>query len=533
MADNEDEGEWSPWEKEEAVVEEEEEEERRAPGNEEHQPLISSGGYLSGVSQENLMMDDSETIRLIGPKPSLLPQYLTAAIVTIGAFSMGCVIGYASPAGPLLMANSTDGRPSLTDEQNNWFGSSMAIGAIFGGPVCGIGLTTIGRKGTMVASSVPFVSGWLIIAFAKNFAMLMVGRIVTGFCSGISSMVITTYIGEYASASIRGILGSSFQLMVTLGVLYAMGIGAFVGSWEVLAGVCAVPPALYFILLFFVKESPVYLLTKGKEDKAAASLQYFRGSNYNIQTELDMMRESIEEAKRNKASFRDLLKPYNLKPLLISIALMFFQQFSGINPVLFNLSIIFQDAGSSLKAAYCSIIISVVQVAATLFAVVVMDKAGRKLLLVASSSVMALSLVVLGVFFYEKMVDESWAVGTLGWLPLVALITFILSFSYGYGPIPWLMMSELFASNVREVAASVATLCNWTLSFIVTVMFLPLKNEIGDHGIYWVFSGICVLNLIFCVSVVPETKGKTLEEISAHFGGHTTNSSSSRRRNEL
>ncbi|XP_068237920.1 facilitated trehalose transporter Tret1-like isoform X1 [Palaemon carinicauda] len=531
MADNEDDGEWSPWEKEEAVAKEEEEEEPRVSEHEENQPLIPSSSYLVEVCEENLMMDGSDTIRLVGPKPSLLPQYLTAAIVTLGSFSMGCVLGYSSPAGPLLLANSTDGQPFLTEDQNNWFGSSLSLGAMIGGPVCGIGLTTIGRKGTMQVSAIPFVAGWILIAFATNFAMLMAGRIITGFCCGVSSMVITTYIGEFASPSIRGVLGSSFQLMVTLGLLYAMAIGAFVSSWQVLAGVCAIPPVIYFALLFFIKESPVYLLTKGKDDKAAAALQYFRGSDCNIQLELDMMRESIAESKRNKASFRDLLKPQNMKPLLIAIALMFFQQFSGINPVLFNLSIIFQDAGSSLKAAYSSIIISVVQVLATLFAVIVMDKAGRKLLLVASSSVMALSLVVLGEFFYEKMVDESWAVETLGWLPLVALIMFILAFSYGYGPVPWLMLGELFASDVKELAASITTLCNWTLSFIVTIIFLPVKNVIGDYGIYWVFSGICVLNLIFCVCVVPETKGKTLEEINAYFGAQPTDRSNSRTRN--
>ncbi|MPC82771.1 Solute carrier family 2, facilitated glucose transporter member 8 [Portunus trituberculatus] len=153
--------------------------------------------------------------------------------------------------------------------------------------------------------------------------MLLVGRVLTGLCCGITSLTVPTYIGEFSSSDIRGTLanevvivwcaGSSFQLMVTLGLLYAYVLGAVVASWRLLAGLCIIPVILYAILMFFAKESPSYLLFKGKEDEAAAALQYFR----------------------------DLRKPYILKPFFISLTLMFFQQFSGVNGVLFNLTIIF------------------------------------------------------------------------------------------------------------------------------------------------------------------------------------------------
>ncbi|KAG7154095.1 Facilitated trehalose transporter Tret1-2-like 6 [Homarus americanus] len=427
----------------------------------------------------------------------------------MGALAMGTVLGYSSPAGVKLMSNSTTGSLHLTKEQNMWFSSSMNLGALVGGPVGGVCLNTLGRRGTIMALVAPFSLGWLLIALARNFAMLISGRIVTGLCAGMTSLVVPTYIGEYASADVRGTLGSAFQLMVTIGVVYSYALGALVSTWQLLAGLCIIPSILCCVLMLFTKESPSFLLSKGKEEQATAALQFFRGKDCNIQTELDMMRQSMEEAKHNKTSLKDFMKPYILKPLMISLTLMFFQQFSGVNPVLFNLTTIFS-------------------VAATFLATVLMDKAGRKLLLIVSSSLMALSIVALGEFFYEKMEDESWAIKKLSWLPLVSLIIFISAFSIGYGPIPWLMIGELFPSNVKEAAGSFSTMVNWSLSFVVTLSFVPLQSVLGVHGVYWLYGSICVVNLLFCVTLVPETKGKTLDEITAYFGGPFSSGGSQR-----
>ncbi|XP_042208311.1 facilitated trehalose transporter Tret1-like isoform X2 [Homarus americanus] len=445
MADNESEGEWSPWggEEEEELV----------------QPLISTvDHHPSSIMAENMDDTKSTTSLVGGHSGSRTAQYFTAFAATMGALAMGTVLGYSSPAGVKLMSNSTTGSLHLTKEQNMWFSSSMNLGALVGGPVGGVCLNTLGRRGTIMALVAPFSLGWLLIALARNFAMLISGRIVTGLCAGMTSLVVPTYIGEYASADVRGTLGK----------------------------------------------------------------------DCNIQTELDMMRQSMEEAKHNKTSLKDFMKPYILKPLMISLTLMFFQQFSGVNPVLFNLTTIFSDAGSKFSDNVSSIIIGVVQVAATFLATVLMDKAGRKLLLIVSSSLMALSIVALGEFFYEKMEDESWAIKKLSWLPLVSLIIFISAFSIGYGPIPWLMIGELFPSNVKEAAGSFSTMVNWSLSFVVTLSFVPLQSVLGVHGVYWLYGSICVVNLLFCVTLVPETKGKTLDEITAYFGGPFSSGGSQR-----
>lgn len=162
------------------------------------------------------------------------------------------------------------------------------------------------------------------------------------------------------------------------------------------------------------------------------------------------------------------------------------------------------------------ILVGLVQILATAASTILIDKAGRKLLLILSSSGMAISLVALGVFFYEK---EQGNADSLGWLPLVSLILFITAFSFGYGPIPWVMMNELFPASAAGVAVSFTIIMNWGSSFGCTFLFAPLKDAIHDYGIYWFFAGICVLNLAFCIIIVPETKGKTIKEITAYFGG--------------
>ncbi|XP_042873724.1 facilitated trehalose transporter Tret1-like [Penaeus japonicus] len=452
-------------------------------------------------------------------KPVRMTQYIAALSATMGAFCFGTALGYSSPAGILLTTNSTDSSLQLSPTENSWFSSSVNLGALVGGPIGGLCINAIGRRGTMLASFPFYLGSWAIIAFAQNFAMLLAGRIIVGLCTGITCIAAPTYIGEFASADIRGMLGSGFQLMVVFGILYAYVFGAFINSWQILAVICAVPTILYCVLMVFSKESPSYLLFKGKEKEAKEALQHFRGRDYNIQPEMQMLKQSLEDSKESKTSFSDLKQSYILKPLLIALALMFFQQLSGVNAVLFNLKTIFADSGTDLSDDVSSIIIGVVQVLATAVASVLMDKAGRKILLIISSAAMTVSLVSLGVFFYLK---DNGDVSALGWLPITSLIIFIASFSIGYGPIPWLMMGELFSANVREAAGSLSTMANWSISFIVTLLFEPLQDAIHEYGVYWIFGGVCAINLVFCVLVVPETKGKTLQEITALFGGPVT-----------
>ncbi|KAK7066790.1 hypothetical protein SK128_011521 [Halocaridina rubra] len=466
-------------------------------------------------------------------RPAHGTQYFSAVSASMSAMAVGAAIGFSSPATAALLRPSdnetdmfelklADDDFYLTPSQNNWFAGSLSIGALLGCMLGGLSINHIGRKGTMLASVAPLMAGWILIGLAQNLAMLVCGRILCGLTTGISSLAVPTYTTEYASKDIRGALGSGFQLFITIGILYAFVFGAIVNSWRWLTLVCASVGAIFFVIAIFLRESPNYLLSKGREEEAREAMQYFRGKDYDIEDEITAMKNSLEESKKDKISLKDLKTPYILKPLIIALLLMVFQQLAGVNAVLYNINIIFQDSGSSISDDVSTIIVGVVQVLATASATVLIDRLGRKLLLCLSSATMAISIICLGVFFYKKSLDEKWAVDTLVWLPLTSLMIFISAFSIGYGPIPWIMMGEFFYPNMKEVAGSMATSLNWTFVFIVTFTFEPLQTGIHDYGVYWLFGGIGIVNFIFCLLVVPETKGKSIQETTAYFGGSSS-----------
>nr|XP_053632655.1 solute carrier family 2, facilitated glucose transporter member 8-like [Cherax quadricarinatus] len=441
---------------------------------------------------------------------------------TMGGLAMGFLLGYSSPAGPLLLDNSTDDQHKslqLSHEEYSWFSSSVNLGAAAGGVLGGVMISTLGRRFTMMISVIPYLGGWALIGGGQNFFMLMTGRVLTGVCMGVTCIAVPTYIGEFASADIRGTLGSGFQVMVTVGILLAYIVGAVLVSWRWLAAVSAAPTLVYLLMMYFTKESPTFLLSKGKDEEANDSLRYFRGAHYNIQLEMSTIKRTLDDAKRSKASFRDILKPFNMKPLLICLSILFFAQCSGVTAVLFNMAIVFKDSGSKMSEAGSSVIIAGVQVVATVLGAGLMDKVGRRILLVLAAAFMSFSNVSLGVFFYMKEKDSAWALESLGWLPLTSLIVFITAYSVGFGPTVWVLIGELFSPAVKEASASLVTLVNWTTSFLVTLTFLPLQMALGDYSAFWLFGGMCLVALVFTLLVVPETKGKTLQEITAHFGG--------------
>lgn len=209
---------------------------------------------------------------------------------------------------------------------------------------------------------------------------------------------------------------------------------------------------------------------------------------------------------------RDLLSnPTNRKGFTISIMLMFFQQFSGINAVIFFTVDIFKMAGSSLDPNYCSIIVGVVQVLMTFASAALVERAGRKILLIQSSAVMCLCLTVLGIYF--KVKDAGKDVSSYGLIPLVSLVLFIISFSLGYGPIPWMMMGELLAPEVKGVASSIVVLFNWTAVFIVTKTFPMLMDSVGKDFTFWIFGVVMAAGTFYGFKALFETKGKSNAQI--------------------
>lgn len=288
----------------------------------------------------------------------------------------------------------------------------------------------------MLGLVVPFTVGWVLVCWATSVAMLLVGRILLGVSGGAFFVVAPMYIGEIAQKEIRGALGSFFQLMVTIGILfvYAVGYDLNVFTFSI---ICGVLPLVFAVAFVFMPESPLYLISKNRSEDAIKSLKWLRGEHYDFSDELNELQSQHDADINNKISIMDALKRRaTVKALVIIVGLMFFLQLSGINIVIFYTGFIFDAAHIDIKTELAVILIGIVQVVATFIASMIVDKTGRRVLLLISISVMAFSKILLGVYFFMSNSDPK-SVENLGWLPVVALCLYIIVFSLGFGPIPW------------------------------------------------------------------------------------------------
>lgn len=452
-----------------------------------------------------------------GPKGFEL-FYVAAASAWLGSIGMGTNLGYSSPAIPSLKQNITDGGLNVTEDEESWFGSLMTVGALTGGLVAGYLVDSLGRKLSIMLSSLGFIAGWVLMATASTVLVLCLGRVVTGFFTGLVSLAVPVYVSEISRPEVRGTLGTGIQLSVTIGILAVFVFGKFLG-WRSLAFICMTVPTAMGVLMVFMVESPRWLMQKGKRDDALKSLQFLYSAGSDHETMRQQIEQNIKMSPSESFQMGELKQAFIYKPILIGLFLMFAQQMSGINAVMFYAVSIFQSAASSIPAEDCMVVIGIVQVIATLGATMMMDKGGRRVLLLTSCALLALSLGILGGFFFVQGTKGPEAVESIGWLPLVCLSVFIIGFSCGMGPIPWLMMGELLPSRVRGFATGLCTGFNWTMAFIVTKNFGFMIETFKTYGAYWFFCGVMVVSFFIVVVSLPETKGKTLEEIEASFRG--------------
>ncbi|XP_072759964.1 facilitated trehalose transporter Tret1-like [Anoplolepis gracilipes] len=437
-------------------------------------------------------------------------QYTGVFVATLAAFSIGTYLSWTSSALPLYNKNDT---LSVSDQEGSWISSLVPLGAISIIIPAGMLADKFGRKRTMWAITVPLFFCWYIIGFARSKIWIFLGRFVAGAASGAASVVVPMFTSEIVEQSIRDSLGTIFQLQISAGILFAYAT-AFTDSLHVIAILCSVAPALLLISFPFIPESPVWLVMQGRKNEANDVLKHFRGVHYRTETEMTRLERQASEMRQAKASIFDL-KNYR-KAIYIILGLMIFQQLSGVNILIFYAKRIFDDAGSILTSSTSSVIVGTVQVVATYFSTILIERIDKKLLLFISVSVMATCMFTLsGYFHFQKSHDLS----SVSWIPLLSFAVFILVFSIGFGPIPWLMVGELFRNNVKRSASSVTTMCNWTLAFLVTKCFQDMVHLMGISSSFATFGMISLIGTIFVSMMVPETKGRSVEEIQIELYG--------------
>ncbi|XP_055379051.1 facilitated trehalose transporter Tret1-2 homolog isoform X2 [Condylostylus longicornis] len=477
---------------------------------------------ISLEEQENLIKEMGRT-----SNAKTFPQYIAAAAAAGGALAAGVCLGWTSLTEKSITEHNAYGF-EVTDEQFSWVGSFFNLGAA---SICipiGFLISAIGRKLSMLLLVLPFTIGWALLIWASNVEMMWAARFILGVSGGAFCVTAPMYTGEIASKEIRGTLGSFFQLMITIGILLAYILGWLLEVFP-MSLICGAVPILFGLIFVFMPETPTYLVSKGNIESAQKSIKWLRGADYDHTQELSELQIERDQIKNNKVNFfAAMSRPVTIKALFISLGLMSFQQLSGINAVIFYTGGIFKDADTGIDLNLATILVGVMQVIATTVSVLVVDRLGRRILLLISGAVMAICTILLGVYFYMKSNDASSVQG-LGWLPVTCLCLFIIVFSLGYGPVPWLMMGELFPTDIKGVAGSIAGTFNWVLAFIITKTFVNLKDALGQGETFWLFAGLTVIGCVFVAFCVPETKGKSLAEIQQMLGdetaGRTTSSS--------
>ncbi|PIA55756.1 hypothetical protein AQUCO_00700225v1 [Aquilegia coerulea] len=413
-------------------------EESNEDGKDLRKPFLHTGSwYRMGSATQSSMTDKlgSTTHVLRDNSVSVL---FCVLIVALGPIQFGFTSGFSSPTQSAIINDL-----HLTLSEFSLFGSLSNVGAMVGAIASGQISEHIGRKGSLMIASIPNVLGWLAISFAKDYSFLYMGRLLEGFGVGVISYTVPVYIAEIAPPSMRGSLGSVNQLSVTIGIFLAYFLG-LIFPWRVLAVLGILPCTILIPGLFFIPESPRWLAKMGMTDDFEASLQVLRGFNTDISIELNEIKRSVAStSRRSTLRFADLKQRRYWFPLMVGIGLLVLQQATGINAILFYSSNIFKAAGlSSSNIATCGL--GAIQVIATGITTWLVDKAGRRLLLMVSASGMTASFLLVAVVFYLKdaITEDSHFYNLLSILSVVGLVAAVVSFSLGIGPIPWVIMSE-------------------------------------------------------------------------------------------
>lgn len=404
-----------------------------------------------------------------------------------------------------------------------WAMSSALIGCIIGAVLSGIVSDKFGRKRPLLLSAFLFTIASLGTGFSMNYTTFIIFRMVGGVGIGLASALSPMYIAEVAPAHLRGRFVSLNQMTIVIGILAAQVINLLIADkvpkgatdafiqaswngqigWRWMFYACAVPAVAFFLLTFLVPESPRWLVKAGKSEKAFPTLKKIGGENYarkemaNIQATLDDVTEKVD--------FKTLFKPAYGAVLLIGLFLAVFQQWCGINTVFNYAEEIFTAAGYGVSDTLFNIVITgSVNLIFTLVAMFTVDKWGRKKLMVLGAIGLAIDYILLGSAFYF---------GLKGIAVLALVVTAIAIYAMSLAPIVWVILSEIFPNRIRGAAMALATFALWVACFILTYTFPLLNKSLGAAGTFWVYSGICLLGFIFILIKLPETKGKSLEEI--------------------
>ncbi|MCW2951462.1 MAG: csbC [Conexibacter sp.] len=389
----------------------------------------------------------------------------------------------------------------------------LPLGAMVGGLLAGRMADALGRRRTLLIDAVVFAVGTVLAVIAPSFAVLVLARAIAGFGVGAASSVGPLYLSEIAPRAVRGRLVTMNQLLVTLGIVCAYGVGlifAGSGSWRPMFAVALLPIAALLVGMLRSPESPAWLHGHGRHEQARQVLLEVADER-EVERLLDGGEPAAEGAHK-RLGVRALWRSAAAPALAVAVTLAAIQQLAGINAVIAYAPSIMQRTGlAASNSILYSIGIGAINVVATIASVRLVDRAGRRPLLLVSIAGSFVSLALLGLTFAVSLGSSG------SWLALICLLGYVASFALGLGPIFWLLAAELFPPDARAAGASAATATVWFTSFVVGLAFLPVANAIGEGPTFWIFAAVCAFAFVFVRRFVPETAGRTAGEIQAEL----------------
>ncbi|KAK5640548.1 hypothetical protein RI129_011359 [Pyrocoelia pectoralis] len=446
-------------------------------------------------------------------------QYLAMVTGTLSIVSSGMHYGWSSPSLPILQDPSST--LPVTNDEGSWLAVMPLIGASIGSLIGSVILDRIGRKKAVLLTGIPFFSAWLMVAFARTVPVLLFARFLAGIGDGLAFCAIPMYLNEIADPEIRGFIGSSCAITLILGMLLINIIGSYT-SIRSAALVSSIVPVLLMMTFAWMPESPYYFIMQGDEEEARRSLKTLKGTD-DVNDELARLSAAIKTQNTDTGKFLDLFTvKSNRKAGLIVMGARTIQQCSGMLAIGFYAHTIFESAGSTFSSSTASIIYFTVQLVLSFISSMIVDRTGRRPLLIISIIGAGIALFIEGFYFYLKMDCPSLNVSNYSYIPIVALIAFVTFFSIGLQTVPMLLLGELFSTNVKAFALSVSDVHFNIVATLVSKFFQAIKDSYGIHIPFFAFAVSCAVGLIFVIFCVPETKGKTLEKIQEELQGKTT-----------
>ena len=486
--------------------------------------------FKNGISALSNLYEDWKNLKTIWKDNHAWPVFYSTVVASILLLVFGIALGYASPAIPDLQ---TDDKDTSINDTSTIFSALVPFGAVVSGPIVGIFLDAFGRHVTLMICVIPFTIGWLLIMLTRlvnGYAflpMLYAGRFFTGFGLGWANAGVPCYVAELSPSALRGLFGGGFySVFMTAGIFLIQLCGVIPGAtYYWLPIVPLITLLIYVVFMPFTKETPRWLVKARRIEEAQSVLLWLRGNNYDVDKELNEINEQISKSKKQNI-FKKFRHRSTFYPLVLGCCLTSLAQLSGMTALGFYSQVIFRDVKSlkdsaALLAALC---VGGAQLAGAIVFLLFVDKLGRRKVLLFGAMAMSVSTAIMGVYYIfnstpycHPKYESNGCVDTLAPLTIVGISAFCFSFAAAWSGVPYLVAAELLPLHARGAGVGVVTCAGWLGATILLLAYEPYQELVNPWGAFFTFSLITFIAFLFVYKFIPETKGKTLEEIQCFF----------------